>query len=83
MNIYLWREHASLMRASLTILGLLVLYSGSVLLGHFGVISGKTAEGASIAFGVAFLFASVWEIVVAVGAVRKEIRLRRAAQFQG
>jgi hypothetical protein len=78
LNTYLWTEHPNFMRVSLVIIGLLVLYSGVALLGHFGVLAGSVVEVANIVIGIPFLLLAVVEIVLAVRALRQFLRERKA-----
>ena len=56
---YMWREHPHLMSAALVFLGLLVVFAGSEVLGHFGLVSGETVEMAAIVVGLPVLTLSV------------------------
>jgi hypothetical protein len=78
LNTYLWTEHPNLMRVSLVIIGLLVLYSAVALLGHFGFLAGGVVEVANIVIGIPFLFLALVEIVLAVRALRQFLRERKA-----
>jgi len=78
LNVYLWREHPNLMRVSLTIIGLLALYSASELLGYFGLISAAAVDKAAFLFGIPFLIAAVAMIWLAAAAALKVLRDRRA-----
>ena len=68
IQMYFWREHPNFVRASFVMLILLTIYSAMELMGYFGVIAPDTVGAASTGLGIAFLFASVAVIVLAVGA---------------
>ena len=56
---YMWREHPHLMSAALVFLGLLVVFAGSEVLGHFGFVSAETVEMAAIVVGLPVLALSL------------------------
>lgn len=58
-QVYMWREHPHLTSAALVFLGLLVVFAGSEVLGHFGLVSGETVEMAAIVVGIPVLALSV------------------------
>ena len=75
---YMWREHPHLMSAALVFLGLLVVFAGSEVLGHFGLVSGETVEMAAIVVGIPMLALSVAILYFGSLAALKALRTWRS-----
>ncbi len=78
LNEYLWREHPTLMRLSLFIIGLLTLSSAVQLAGHVGLMPAAAVDFALPLIGIPFLIAAVIEIWLGVAAVVQYRRMRRS-----
>lgn len=78
LNEYLWREHPTLMRLSLFIIGLLTLSAAVQLAGHFGLMSASAVDFALPLIAIPFLMAAVVEIWLGIGAVVRYRRMRRS-----
>lgn len=80
MNAYLWNEHPNFMRVSLLVIGLLALFSAVGLLGYFELLPAAVVEYALPVIGIPFLVLAVAEIWLAIAALRKYLRTRKAGE---
>jgi len=80
LKTYLWNEHPNFMRVSLVVIGLLMMFSVTGLLGYYGLVSPTFVEYAAPVLAILFLIVALAEIWLSIAVLRKYFRTRKAGR---